>query len=103
MTDWPLITLVTPSLNQGRYLEATLASVIAQDYPRLELIVVDGGSVDGSVEIIRRHADRLSWWVSEPDKGQSDALIKGFSRANGDVMNWLNADDLLRPGALFAV
>jgi len=103
MIDWPLITLVTPSMNQGQYVEATLTSVLAQDYPRLEFIVVDGGSMDGSVDIIRRFAGQLSWWVSEPDEGQSNALVKGFSRANGEVMNWLNADDLLRPGALFAV
>jgi glycosyltransferase involved in cell wall biosynthesis len=103
MTDWPSITLVTPSFNQGRYLEATIRSVLAQGYPNLEYIVVDGGSADESVSIIDRYSDQLTWWVSEPDAGQTDAILKGFARSNGVIMNWLNSDDLLRPGALFAV
>ncbi len=103
MAQWPRITLVTPSYNQGRYLEAALISVLAQNYPNLEYFVVDGGSTDDSVAILSRYTDCLSWWVSEPDAGQSDAIIKGFSRATGEILNWLNADDLLRPGALQAV
>ncbi len=90
-------------MNQRNYLESTLESVFSQAYPRLEYIVVDGGSTDGSVDIIRNHAHRLKWWVSEPDAGQTDALIKGFARASGHLLNWLNSDDLLRPGALFGV
>lgn len=103
MNDWPKITLVTPSMNQGQYIEATIQSVLQQGYPHLEYIVVDGGSTDNSVDIIRHYADRLAWWVREPDSGQTDALIKGFSRCSGELLNWLNADDLLLPGALFAV
>ena len=103
MTEWPLITLVTPSFNQGRYLEATIRSVLAQGYPRLEYIVVDGGSTDESVSIIDSYSDQLSWWVSERDTGQTDAILKGFAKGNGVLMNWLNSDDLLRPDALFAV
>jgi glycosyltransferase involved in cell wall biosynthesis len=100
---WPRITLVTPSFNQGHYLSQTIASVLSQAYPNLEYIIVDAGSTDSSVGIIRSHAHDLSWWVSEPDSGQTDALMKGFSRCSGELLNWLNADDLLRPGALFAV
>jgi len=83
---WPRITVVTPSYNQGRFLEATLRSVHDQGYPNLEHIVIDGGSTDGSVEIIRKFEHRLAYWVSEPDKGQTDALIKGFSRATGEIL-----------------
>lgn len=94
------ISIVTPSFNQGRFLEATLRSVIEQDYPGIEYMVFDGGSTDGSVDIIRRYADRLAFWVSERDRGQSDAIQKGLLRATGDIFAWQNSDDTYKPGAL---
>ena len=94
------LSLVTCSYQQGRFLEATLRSVVDQGVADLEYLVVDGGSTDGSVEVIQRYAGHLSWWVSEPDRGQTDALIKGFARATGEVQGWLCSDDLLLPGAV---
>ena len=104
---YPTITLVTPSYNQAAYLEATIRSVLEQDYPALRFIIMDGGSTDGSVEIIQRYADQLTYWVSAKDGGQSDAINKGFAIApapeiepDNEIMTWLNSDDVLLPGAL---
>lgn len=99
----PRITLITPSFQQAEYLEECLASVHAQGYPALEHIVVDGGSTDGSKAIIERYADKLAWWCSEPDGGQSAAINKGLQHATGQVFGWLNSDDVLLPGALHHV
>jgi hypothetical protein len=101
--EWPTITIVTPSLNQARFVEATLRSVLLQGYPALEYVVVDGGSSDGSADVIRRYAPWLTSWVSEPDRGQGDAINKGLRRATGSIVGWLNSDDRLLPGALFGV
>jgi glycosyltransferase involved in cell wall biosynthesis len=99
----PKITVVTCSYNQGPFLEETIQSVINQGYPNLEYIIIDGGSKDESVEIIRKYESDLAFWVSEPDRGQGDALWKGFARATGDILCWLCSDDLLEEGALLEV
>jgi glycosyltransferase involved in cell wall biosynthesis len=99
-SPWPRITVVTPSFNQGEFIEATLRSVLLQDYPNLEYIVLDGGSSDDSADIIRRHEPWLTYWHSQKDAGQADALRSGFARATGDILCWLNSDDIFLPGAL---
>jgi len=97
---WPKISIVTPSYNQGQFLEKTILSVLSQQYPNLEYFIMDGGSSDNSVEIIKRYADKLAYWQSKPDCGQADAIAQGFAMSTGDVLGWLNSDDLLLPGAL---
>jgi glycosyltransferase involved in cell wall biosynthesis len=96
----PLVSIVTPSLNQARFLEETLCSVIRQDYEAIEYIVIDGGSTDSSLEIIKRYEAQLAYWISEPDQGQVDAINKGLRMAKGDIVAWINSDDLYMAGAV---
>lgn len=97
----PLVTIVTPSFNQGEFIEATIQSVLDQDYDKVEYIVVDGGSTDETLTILRKYESRLTW-ISEPDQGQSDAINKGWRMASGDILAWLNSDDMYMPGAVRA-
>ncbi|MDH5716426.1 MAG: glycosyltransferase [Spirochaetia bacterium] len=99
----PKITVVTPSFNQGDFLRETIESVLNQNYPNLEYFIIDGGSTDNSVEIIKQYEDKIDWWVSEKDKGQSDAIRKGFERATGQLLAWLNSDDVYFPNALIKI
>lgn len=99
----PAFSIVTPSYNQGRFLELAMRSVLEQRYPRLEYVVMDGGSTDGSLEIIRKYEDKLHFWVSEHDGGQYDAISRGFGKTSGEIMAWLNADDAYCPWAFNVV
>jgi len=99
----PRITVVTPSFNQGKFIEETMKSVVNQDYPNLEYIVIDGGSTDDSIEIIKKYADKLAYWVSEKDNGQTHAINKGFERATGDIITWINSDDVYCEESLLTI
>jgi len=103
VSSYPRISVVVPSFNQGRFLGKTLTSIIEQNYPNLELIVVDGGSSDESLEVIQNHAGHIEWWISESDDGQANAINKGMAHATGEILAWLNSDDCLMPGALIRV
>jgi len=100
---YPKISIITPSYNQGHYIEQTILSVIGQGYPNLEYIIIDGGSTDNTVEIIKKYADKITYWVSEPDKGQSDALNKGLQKCTGEIFNWINSDDYFEEGSFFKI
>ncbi len=99
--SWPKISIVTPSFNQGDYIEKTIRSVLLQGYPNLEYIIIDGGSTDQTVDIIKKYEKWINFWVSEKDRGQSHAINKGLARTSGELLGWLNSDDYYLPGALF--
>ena len=100
MSAQPLVTIVTPSYNHRPFIKETIESVLNQTYPNVEYIIIDGASQDGTVDIIRSYEDRVAYWVSEPDQGQTDAINKGFSIAKGEIIAWLNSDDTLLPLAV---
>ena len=101
MLRWPKISIVTPSMNQGAFLEATILSVLGQGYPNLEYFIIDGGSIDNSIDVIKKYQDKLTFWCSEKDNGQSQAINKGFLKATGEILAWINSDDILMPQSLF--
>ena len=102
-SEWPSVTIVTPSFNQGRFIEETIRSVLLQNYPNLEYIIIDGGSNDNTLEIIKKYEPWITYWISEPDKGQCDAINKGFQIATGIYGNWINSDDILEKDAIWAI
>src|SRR5437763_884238 len=97
---FPKITVITPSYNQGKFLEETIVSVISQGYPNLEYMLIDGGSTDNSIDIIKKYRTYFSYWISEKDSGQSEAINKGLKKATGEIISWLNSDDLYTAGCL---
>lgn len=103
MIDFPKISIVTPNFNGGAYLEETIQSVLSQNYPNLEYIIIDGGSTDDSIDVIIKYEKQLTYWVSEPDNGLYDAVQKGFDKSTGEIMAWINSDDLYHPKAFFTV
>lgn len=103
ISHFPKISIITPSFNQGEFIEQTIQSVLNQNYPNLEYIIIDGGSTDNTVEIIKKYTSQISYWVSEPDSGQTEAINKGFQQASGEIFNWLNSDDYYEPGSLLEV
>lgn len=100
---YPKISIITPSYNHGEFIEDTIVSVLSQNYPNLEYIIIDGGSTDDTIKIIEKYQDRIDFWISEKDRGQSHAINKGFYRATGEIINWLNSDDMLAENALFEI
>jgi glycosyltransferase involved in cell wall biosynthesis len=102
-STWPRISIITPSFNQGNFIEQTILSVLDQNYPNLEYIIIDGGSTDDTLKVIKKYESRINYWISEPDSGQSDAINKGFQIATGTIINWLNSDDYLEEGALIKI
>ena len=103
MKNYPKISIITPSYNQGQYIEQTIRSIIEQNYPNIEYIIIDGGSTDNTVEIIKKYEKHLTYWVSEKDKGQSHAINKGLEHCTGEIFNWINSDDFLEPNSLFEI
>jgi glycosyltransferase involved in cell wall biosynthesis len=100
---FPKISIVTPSFNQGHFIEETITSIINQDYPNLEYIIIDGGSTDNTIDIIKKYSSKISYWISEKDKGQTEAINKGLLKCSGEIFNWINSDDYLEPGALLKI
>jgi glycosyltransferase involved in cell wall biosynthesis len=101
--NYPSISVVIPSFNQGQYIEETILSVLGQQYPNLEILVIDGGSTDNTIEILKKYSDRISYWHSKKDKGQADAINQGMNLSSGKIVCWLNSDDMYLPGTLLAV
>jgi len=102
-SEFPKISIITPSLNQGRFLERTIQSILSQGYPNLELIIMDGGSTDETLNILKRYDSQITYWESKPDNGQSDAINRGIQKSSGDILGWLNSDDMYCPGALLII
>lgn len=102
-TAWPKISIITPSYNQGQFIEETIVSIINQNYPNLEYIIIDGGSTDNTIEIIKKYEKHLAYWISEPDRGQAHAINKGLEKATGEIFQWINSDDYIEAGALLKI